>query len=105
LVWNQKEERAKAHILVCFLAYALWKTLAQWMRATGLGDAQRTLVEEFAKIKSGDVVLKARWTNGAEHPLRVRCVTTPDKAQKVLLHRLGLTLPLRLRTVHEVEQM
>jgi transposase len=104
-VWHQKEERVQAHILVCFLAYALWKTLAQWMRAAGLGDAPRTLVEEFAKIKSGDVVLKARWTDGREHPLRVRCVTTPDKAQKVLLHRLGLTLPQRLRTVEEVEEM
>jgi hypothetical protein len=104
-VWHQKEDRVKAHILVCFLAYALWKTLAQWMRASGLGDAPRTLVEELAKIKSGDVVLKARWTDGREHLLRVRCVTTPDKAQKVLLHRLGLTLPQRLRTVHEVEEM
>jgi hypothetical protein len=75
------------------------------MRCAGLGDAPRTLVEEFAKIKSGDVVLKARWTNGREHPLRVRCVTTPDKAQKLPLNRLGLTLPQRLRTVHEVEQM
>ena len=46
-----------AHILVCFLAYVLWKTLAQWMRRSGLGDAPRTLLEELAKIKSGDVVL------------------------------------------------
>lgn len=75
------------------------------MRASGLGDAPRTLVEEFAKIKSGDVVLKARTADGQEQPLRVRCVTTPDKAQKVLLHRLGLTLPQRLRTVQDVEQM
>ena len=104
-IWHQNEARVKAHILVCFLAYALWKTLAQWLRASGLGDAPRTLVEEFAKIQSGDVVLKARWTDGREHPLRVRCVTTPDKAQKVLLHRLGLTLPQRLRTIRDVEQM
>lgn len=104
-VWHQKEERVRAHILVCFLAYALWKTLAQWMRASGLGDAPRTLVEEFAKLKSGDVVLKARTADGQEQPLRVRCVTTPDKAQKVLLNRLGLRLPQRLRTVREIEQM
>jgi len=95
----------RAHFLVCFLAYVLWKTLAQWMRGAGLGDAPRTLVEEMAKIKSGDVVLKARHADGREHPLRVRCVTTPDRPQKVLLHRLGLTLPQRLRTVHEVQQM
>ena len=104
-IWHQKQDRVKAHILVCFVAYVLWKTLAQWMRGAGLGDAPRTLVEEFAKIKSGDVVLKARRADGRESHIRLRCVTTPDKAQKVLLHRLGLTLPQRLRTVDEVEQM
>ncbi|MEK6799767.1 MAG: hypothetical protein AABZ12_12450 [Planctomycetota bacterium] len=80
---HQKQDRVKAHILVCFLAYALWKTLAQWMRGAGSGDAPRTLVEEFARIKSGDVVLKAKHADGRGHSIRVRCVTTPDKAQKV----------------------
>jgi transposase len=28
-IWHQKEERVKAHILVCFLAYVLWKMLGQ----------------------------------------------------------------------------
>ena len=105
-IWHQKPDRVKAHILVCFLAYVLWKALAQWMRGAGLGDAPRTLVEEFAKIKSGDVVLRTRTPDG--HPgktLRVRCVTTPDSAQRVLLNRLGLTLPQRLRHVEKVEQM
>lgn len=104
-IWHQKEDRVKAHILVCFLAYVLWKALAQWMKGAGLGDAPRTLVEEFAKIKSGDVVLTARSTDGRERHIRLRCVTTPDKAQKVLLHRLGLTLPQRLRYIEEVAQM
>mgnify|MGYP003809216507 CR=1 FL=1 len=104
-IWHQKEERVLAHILVCFLAYVLWKALAQWMKAGGLGEAPRTLVEEFHKIKSGDVVLLARTADGKEHPIRLRCVTTPDKAQKVLLHRLGLTLPQRLRRIDEVVQM
>ncbi len=28
-IWHQKRERVQAHILVCFLAYVLWKTLAR----------------------------------------------------------------------------
>jgi transposase len=104
-IWHQKEDRVKAHILVCFLAYVLWKALAQWMRGAGLGDAPRTLLEEFAKIKSGDVVLPARWADGTEKTVHLRCVTTPDEAQKVLLNRLGLSLPLRLRRIDEVAQM
>jgi transposase len=104
-VWHQNPERVQAHILVCFLAYVLWKTLAQWMRRSGLGEAPRTLMEEFAKIKSGDVVLKAQRTDGRSADIRLRCVTTPDAAQKVLLNRLGLTLPQRLRRIDEVLQM
>ncbi|NLE61787.1 MAG: IS1634 family transposase [Planctomycetes bacterium] len=105
-IWHQKKDRVLAHILICFLAYVLWKALSQWMRAGGLGEAPRTLVQEFAKIKSGDVVLPTRTADGrAGKTVRVRCVTTPDPAQKVLLNRLGLTMPQRLRYLEEVEQM
>ena len=37
--------------------------------------------------------------------VRLRCVTEPDEAQKVLLHRLGITLPRRLRRIDEFAQM
>jgi transposase len=104
-VFHQHAERVLAHILVCFLAYVLWKALAQWMRCAGLGDAPRTLVAELAKIKSGDVVLPAHMADGSTRTIRLRCVTTPDEAQKVLLNRLGLKLPQRLRRIDEVAQM
>jgi transposase len=105
-IWHHKEDRVQAHILICFLAYCLWKALAQWMKASGLGDAPRRLVEEFARIKSGDVVLPTRTPDGqAGKTVRVRCVTTPDAAQKVLLNRLGLTVPQHLRYLEEIAQM
>ena len=66
-IWHHKQERVKTHILVCFLAYALWKTLAGWMRNAGLGDAPRTVLEELAKLKSGDVVLKPAHRAAASH--------------------------------------
>jgi transposase len=104
-IWHHNEARVLAHILVCFLAYVRWKTLAQWMRGAGLGDAPRTLIEELAKIKSGDVVLSARMADGSARTIRRRCVTTPDEAQKVLLSRLGVPLPQRLRRIDAVAQM
>jgi transposase len=104
-IWHQKKDRVLAHILVCFLGYVLWKALAQWMRCGGLGDAPRTLLEEFAKINSGDVVLPARMADGNRRTIHLRCVTSPDEAQKVLLNRLGLTLPQRLRRIDEIAQM
>jgi transposase len=113
-IWHQKPERVRAHILVCFLAYVLWKTLGQWMQRAGLGDAPRTLLLELAKIKSGDVVLPVRRPAAAatsgqapvlQRQVRLRCVSAPDEAQQVLLHRLGLTLPQRLRRIDEFVPM
>jgi transposase len=105
-IWHQKEQRVQGHILVCFMAYVLWKTLAQWMRRAGLGDAPRTVLEELAKIKSGDVVLPTRSRQGHDTgTVRLRCVTEPDEAQKVLLHRLGVRLPRRLRRIDEIARM
>ena len=105
-IWHHTEQRVLAHILVCFLAYVLWKTLAGWMQRAGLGDAPRTLLEELAKIKSGDVVLPTVSRDGEPNKnIRLRCVTEPDPGQKVLLHRLGIELPRRLRRFDEVVQM
>jgi transposase len=105
-VWHQKEDRVRAHILVCFLAYAMWKTLAGWMQNAGLGDAPRTLLEEIAKLKSGDVTLTARSSrSNQQRQISLRCVTEPDAGQAVLLRRLGLKLPRRLRRLDTVIQM
>ena len=102
-IWHHKAGRVKGHILVCFLAYVLWKTLGQWMKGSGLGAAPRTVVEELARIKSGDVILPTRGPDARPgQTLRLRCVTNPDEHQQVLLSRLGLTLPKRLRCVEEL---
>jgi transposase len=92
-VWHQREERVQAHILVCFLAYALWKTLEGWQKRAGLGSSPRTLLEELRRIHSVDVVLPL--DDGRE--MKLRCVVRPDKAQAALLDRMGLELPRRLR--------
>ncbi len=84
----------------------LWKTLAGWMRGAGLGDAPRTVIEDLAKLKSGDVVLQARAPRGGpQRRITLRCVTEPDEAQAVILHRLGLTPPRRLRRLDDLNQM
>ena len=56
-VWHQKEKRVQAHILVCFLAYVLWKTLARLCRTAGLGDEPGKVLWELAQIKLTDVIL------------------------------------------------
>ena len=97
-IWHQHEHRVQGHILVCFIAYAMWKTLGGWMHASGLGDAPRPLVEELSTIKSADVHLPTQAGDGSSpSTLVVRCVTRPDEHQAVLLNRLGLNLPNHLR--------
>jgi len=91
-VWHQKTERVQAHILVYFLAYVLWKTLAQMCKAAALGDEPRRVFEELAKIKAVDVVLPIR--SGGR--IRRRCVCQPTEHQAILLQRLGLSLPKNL---------
>lgn len=92
-IWHQKEDRVLAHILVCFLGYVLWKTLGQLCRQAGLGDEPRRVLDELAEIRSMDVVLPTR--DGIE--IRQRCVARPTEHQQILLDRLQLRLPSRLR--------
>jgi len=102
-IWHQREDRVLAHILVCFLAYVLWKTLAQWQSRRGLGNSPRTIFQELGAIQSTDIVLPTATVPQRE--LRLRCVVRPDRAQAVLLQRLGLRLPERLHTSIAAPQM
>ena len=88
-IWHQKEERVQAHILVCFLAYVLWKTLGQKCRRAGLGDEPRRVFEELGEIELVDVVLPTR--QGTE--IRRRCITEPTDHQAILLTHLKMRLP------------
>jgi transposase len=92
-IWHQREDRVQAHILVCFLAFVLWKTLESWQQRAGLGNSPRTVLEELARIQTHDVILPT----AARAEIRLRCVTQPDPAQAALLERLGITLPKRIR--------
>jgi transposase len=100
-VWHQLASRVQAHLLVCFLAYALRKTLEGWMAPAGLGNSPTTVLEELGRIQSTDVV--APTTDGRR--IRLRCVVHPDKAQSVLLNHLGLELPKRLQLPRGLREM
>ncbi len=91
-IWHQTEERVHAHILVCFLAYVLWKMIGQMAKRAGLGNETRKLFDEIAQIKVVDIVLPTR--QGVE--IRKQCVAQPTEAQSILLQRLRLHLPQRL---------
>jgi transposase len=93
-VWHQKEDRVLAHILVCFLAYVLWKFLGQLCQKAGLGNEPRRVLDELSELRAVDVVLPTK--DGRE--IRMRCVTQPSPHQKILLEHLGLKLPSQLHS-------
>ncbi len=94
-VWHQKKERVQAHVLVCFLAYVLWKTLGQMCKSAGLGDEPRKVLDELSSIARVDVILPTR----CGQRIRKRCVAKPTEHQAILLHKLKLTLPRSLEMI------
>lgn len=92
-IWHQLSHRVGAHILICFLAYVLWKTLGELCKAAGLGDEPRRVLNELREIRLVDVVMTTR--DG--QTIRRRCVTQPSKEQAMLLSRLNIRLPKQLK--------
>lgn len=74
-IWHKKPKRVEAHILVCFLAYVLWKTLAQLYHRARLGNEPRKVFQELAEVTLVDVLLPTR--SGVT--IRKRCIS-PDRA-------------------------
>jgi len=91
-IFHQLERRAKAHILVAFLGYALWVTLKHLLRRKGSTLSPNKALALLSTLVSADIVLPT--TDGRE--IRLRRVTTPDAEQKQLLDQLGIAVPDRL---------
>jgi hypothetical protein len=110
-IWHRYSGRTQAHIFVCVLAYALWKTLDHLAKRAGLqtlirkpdaeqGDAApkprpmtpEVILRELSKIQIGDIQLETT----AGQKLALRRVARPDSEQKRILEALGLELPERL---------
>jgi transposase len=110
-VWHQYSGRTQAHVLICVLAYALWKTLDHLAKQAGLhtlihkqdpqdgkaGPQPRpmtpeVILRELSQIQIGDILLET--TDGQQ--LALRRVARPNAEQKRILAALQLTLPERL---------
>ena len=103
-IFHHKSERVQAHILVCFLSLAMWRTLEMWMKGKGLGTCARQLVGEIATLKSLDVILPVK-VGESVNELRLRTVARPERMVAELLQRLGLHLPDQSRIVQNAVQM
>jgi hypothetical protein len=110
-IWHQYSGRTQAHVMICVLAYALWKTLDHLAKRAGLqtlinkSDPTRgkaapqarpmtpeVILRELSQIQIGDILLE---TTEGQH-LALRRVARPNAEQARILAALKLTLPERL---------
>jgi transposase len=110
-VWHHYGGRTQAHVMVCVLAYALWKTLDHLAKQAGLEteirkpDLQRprsspksrpmtpeVILRELGQVVVGDILLET--TDGRQ--LALRRVARPTAEPARILASLGLKLPERL---------
>jgi transposase len=110
-VWHHYSGRTQAHVMICVLAYALWKALDHLAKRAGLEtrihkpDPHRSqaapkprpmtpevILRELGQIAIGDIELET--TDGRK--LALRRVARPKGEQKRILEALQLELPERL---------
>jgi hypothetical protein len=91
---TQRGIPVKAHVLVCFLAYAIFRTLGMLAKNRGLAMSPRRILDTLANIHSGDIILPLV----DRRELRLRRISRPDSAQAEILRRLDLNLPDRVGT-------
>jgi transposase len=110
-IWHQYSGRTQAHVFVCVLAYALWKTLDHLIKRSGLQTLIRkpdlargqtspkprpmtpeVILRELSRIMIGDIELQT--TDGRQ--LIFRRVARPDAEQKRILQALEIVMPERL---------
>lgn len=110
-VWHHYSGRVEAHVMICVLAYALWKTLDHLAKQAklqtlihkpdprnGKGIPQprpmtpEVILRELGRIKLGEIHLET--TDG--QALVLSRVARPDAEQARILAALNLQLPERL---------
>lgn len=114
-IWHHYSGRTQAHVFICVLAYALWKTLDHLAKRADLmtlihkpvprrGNAApkprpmtpEVILRELSRIQIGDIHLPT--TDGRQ--LVLRRVARPEGEAKRILTALGLEIPERLSPDH-----
>jgi hypothetical protein len=110
-IWHHYSGRTEAHVFICVLAYALWKTLDHLAKQAGLMTEIRkpsrarpnaspksrpmtpaVILRELGQIQIGDILLE---TNEGQQ-LALRRVARPNAEQARILEALKIQLPERL---------
>jgi len=110
-IWHHYSGRTEAHVFICVLAYALWKTLDHLAKKAGLMTEIRkpdparpnaspkarpmtpaVILRELGRVQVGDILLETT----AGQQLALRRVARPNAEQTKILAALKLQMPERL---------
>lgn len=114
-IWHHYSGRTQAHVFICVLAYALWKTLDHLAKRAGLmtlihkpdprrGNAApkprpmtpEVILRELSRIQMGDIHLQTT----DNRTLVLRRIARPEGEAQRILTALNLELPERLSPDH-----
>ena len=88
-VCHQREERAEAHVLFCWIAYAMYWVLERSHHQRGGSLSGRRVLEVLRGIQMGTICL--RRADGMK--LELERVSTPRPEEALVLHSLNVALP------------
>jgi transposase len=88
-IWHSVQPRVEAHIFIAFMGYCLLAALRKHLEPLAPGLSPKAVLEQLASIQMLEVCLPTndgRWLIMPRH-------TEPEPQQKMLLEKLGLSLP------------
>jgi hypothetical protein len=88
-IWHRIQSRIEAHILVAFLGYCLWVCLTQKLKAAAGSLTPAQVLHQLKQILLVEVWFDLRQGGKICLPR----ITQPENQQRLLLHRLGWSLP------------
>ena len=71
-IWHQREDRVQAHILVCFLAFVLWKSLEMWQSAP---DSETPRAPSSKNSRASN---RTTWSCRPQRMARSACAASPS---------------------------
>ena len=88
-IWHHVQPRVEAHIFIAFMGYCLLTTLRKHLEPIAPGLSPQAALEQLASIQMLEVCFPTsdnRWLIMPRH-------TEPEAEQKMLLEKMGLSLP------------
>jgi transposase len=88
-IWHRIQSRVEAHIMVAFLGYCLWVCLKQKLKAAAGSLTPAQVIHQLKQILLVEVWFDLRQGGRICLPR----ITQPEDSQRLILHRLGWSLP------------